>query len=96
MNLDAFRASLTDPEPPSELPPLLGALWRVARGDWDAAHGIAQDVDTPDGAWVHAHLHRREGDAANAAYWYRQAGRPVYIGDLEDEWSAIATALLRL
>ncbi len=77
------------------LPLLLRALWHEAQGDWTAAHETSQDVDTPDGAWVHAYLHRREGDLGNAAYWYRRAGKPVATGPLETEWNAIAFALLR-
>jgi hypothetical protein len=70
------------------------ALWFAGRGDWDRAHSIAQDVEGPEGAWVHAHLHRKEGDGSNAGYRYGRAGRPVCTHDLEDEWSDIASALL--
>jgi hypothetical protein len=75
-------------------PPLVRALWCDAAGDWAGAHALAQDVDTADGAWVHAYLHRREGDVDNAAYWYRRAGRAVERGDLQAEWRAIARVLL--
>ena len=94
MTLAALEASLTSATPPSDLPPLVLALWHDARGDWDEAHRVAQDVETLDGAWVHAYLHRKEGDAGNAAYWYHRAQRPVASGALEAEWRAIATALL--
>lgn len=77
-----------------QLPPLVRALWEEARGDWSRAHEIAQDVDTPEGAWVHAYLHRREGDAANAAYWYRRARKAVASASFEDEWHAIVSDLL--
>lgn len=78
----------------STLAPLLRALWHEARGHWSAAHELAQDIDTRDGAWVHAYLHRREGDSANAAYWYRRAGKPVCVASVQEEWHSIATALL--
>ncbi len=94
MTVDELRASLNRPDPPAELPPLGRALWHAARGDWDTAHGIAQDVDDRDGAWVHAHLHRQEGDTSNASYWYRRAQKPVCTHALEDEWAEIARALL--
>jgi hypothetical protein len=94
VTLDDLRASLTADEPPSALPPLVRALFWDARGDWDRAHRIAQDVEGGDGAWVHAYLHRKEGDAENAGYWYRQAGRPAYTGTLESEWELIARTLL--
>jgi hypothetical protein len=73
---------------------LLRALWHERRGDWDRAHEIAQEVAGPDGAWVHAYLHRREGDQSNAAYWYRQAGCPLVRGDLDEEWRGLVEALL--
>jgi hypothetical protein len=65
-----------------------------ARGDWNAAHQIAQDDDSRDAAWVHAYLHRKEGDLTNAAYWYRRAGRPEARGTFDDEWRSIASMLL--
>jgi hypothetical protein len=74
---------------------LLVALWHDARGDWDAAHRVAQDVDDEDGAWVHAYLHRKEGDDGNAAYWYRRAGRSPARGTLHEEWVTIVEALLK-
>lgn len=77
------------------LPVLLQALWADAQGNWQAAHTLAQDVDDANGAWVHAYLHRREGDSGNAAYWYRRAGKPVCSLPLEAEWDAIAHALLQ-
>ena len=70
------------------------ALWWDAKGDWERAHEIAQDVSGADGAWVHAYLHRKEGDLGNAAYWYRRAGREVATGDLRVEWEGIVGELL--
>jgi hypothetical protein len=69
-------------------------LWHERNGDWTKAHEIAQDIDGRDAAWVHAYLHRREGDLPNAAYWYRQAGKPVEKGDMDQEWRVIVGALL--
>jgi hypothetical protein len=94
MTLAELKATLSSAAPPASLPPALAALWQDAKGDWDAAHRIAQDIATPDGAWIHAYLHRKEGDASNAAYWYRHAGKPVAVTSLESEWDQIATALL--
>ena len=95
MDLPAFRASLSAPTPPPGLTLALKALWLDARGDWDAAHVAAQADEGGDGDWVHAYLHRKEGDAGNAAYWYRRAGRPVCKTSLDEEWAAISTALLQ-
>ena len=94
MTLDRLKATLTQPEPPEDLAPALRALWHDARGDWETAHRIAQDVEDEDGAWVHAYLHRKEGDAGNAAYWYQRARQPVATDSLGSEWDRIATALL--
>jgi hypothetical protein len=69
------------------------ALRRLAEGDWDGAHKIVQDDPSPEAAWVHAHLHRVEGDLGNAGYWYRRAGKPVVTGDLAAERRAIEVAL---
>ena len=94
MNLSTFKGSLTAGTPPAGLSRVLQALWHDANGDWDEAHRLAQAQDDRDGAWVHAYLHRKEGDPANAAYWYRRAGRPVCRLSLDDEWKDIAEALL--
>ena len=84
---------------PADAPPetpALAALWWAGQGPahWDRAHALVQDDPGRDAAWVHAHLHRLEGDPANAAYWYARAGRPVAGGDLAAEREAIAAALL--
>ena len=94
LSIDEFRASLKNAAAPPCLTPALTALWTDGRGDWDGAHRIAQDIEGPIGAWVHAYLHRKEGDLGNAGYWYRQAGRPVAVGTLEDEWAAMVAELL--
>jgi len=94
MTLADFKATLSAPALPAGLGAPLAALWHDARGDWDAAHRVAQDIESRDGAWIHAYLHRKEGDAGNAAYWYQRAGKPVASGSLEAEWNAIAAALL--
>lgn len=94
MTLDEFRRTLTSAEPPSGLAEPLKALWYDARGDWDAAHRVAQDIESPVGSWIHAYLHRKEGDLSNAAYWYRRAGKPETREALADEWDRIATAVL--
>ncbi len=94
MNIAEFRASLSGAAPAPALAPPLAALWWAAKGDWDAAHRIVQDESTHEAAWVHAYLHRVEGDLSNAGYWYRQAGQPVAKDALEVEWERIASALL--
>jgi hypothetical protein len=93
MDLAAFRASLAADAPPTGLGPALQALWFDAKGEWDRAHELAQADEGGAGDWVHAYLHRKEGDAGNAAYWYRRAGKPVGSGALEAEWESIAAAL---
>jgi hypothetical protein len=94
MTLDEFRASLSADAPPPGLSAPLHALWHDAHGDWDTAHTIAQDVGDDTGAWVHAYLHRKEGDLGNAGYWYRRARRPESRAPLDREWAEIVTTLL--
>jgi hypothetical protein len=89
-----FKASLSGTAPAPGLDAPLAGLWWVAKGQWDAAHKIVQDEPGADAAWVHAYLHRVEGDLGNAGYWYRQAGQPVAKDSLESEWERIASALL--
>ena len=98
MDANEFRAAATgagtDARPPAGLSPALAALWHLARDEWDAAHHAAQSDRSRDGSWVHAHLHRVEGDLANAGYWYRRAERPASEAALDAEWEEIAAALL--
>jgi len=88
-----FKASLSGAAPAADLAAPLASLWWAAKGRWDEAHRLVQDEATPDAAWVHAYLHRVEGDLGNAAYWYRRAAKPVATGPLEAEWEAIAATL---
>jgi len=73
--------------------PYIHALELEKAGDWDEAHRIVQDIHTAEAAWIHAYLHRVEGDPGNAAYWYRRAERPVCQAPLADEWQEIYDAL---
>ena len=95
MTLNAFKASVAQAEPPAGLTPALTALWLDAKGNWEAAHQVALDIESPAGSWIHAYLHRKEGDASNAGYWYRRAGQPVARESLELEWAAIVEAMLQ-
>jgi hypothetical protein len=94
MTLNEFRSTLSKTQPPGDVSPALRAMWEDARGGWDAAHAIAQDIDDRTGSWIHAYLHRKEGELANASYWYRRAGQPVADDSLDDEWARIVSALL--
>ena len=95
MNLADFKASLSGAAPAPGLDAPLAALWWAGKGKWQEAHRIAQDEATADGAWVHAYLHRVEGDLGNAGYWYRRARKPAATGSLESEWEEIGSELLR-
>jgi len=90
----AFRRSLGQKNPPVGLSPALTALWWLGKDEWDKAHELVADERGADCAWVHAHLHRIEGDLDNAGYWYRQARREPAHGELAAEWATIAAALL--
>jgi hypothetical protein len=93
MNLAAFNESLAQAAPPAGLSRALEALWWDAKGNWDKAHECAQAVEDQAGNWVHAYLHRKEGDASNAGYWYRRAGQAHSQESLGSEWAAIVRAL---
>jgi len=94
MNEDEFRATFAAASPPAGLPGPVAALWWAAKGDWDRAHALVMDDESREAAWVHAYLHRVEGDPDNAAYGYRCAGRPASTAPLAAEWTEIARALL--
>lgn len=94
MNLEDFRTSLTNQEPPAGFSHALAGLWWDAKGNWTKAHESAQQDEGPAGAWVHAYLHRKEGDSSNAAYWYGRAGKTPSRKSLDDEWTDITAALL--
>ncbi|WP_439367039.1 hypothetical protein ACNJYD_16895 [Bradyrhizobium sp. DASA03005] len=94
VNVADFIASLGGAAPAPDLSAPLAGLWWAAKGDWDRAHTIVQDESSREAAWVHAYLHRVEGDLGNAGYWYRQAGQPAARDSLEAEWERIAATLL--
>jgi hypothetical protein len=94
MNFENFKRSLQDKSAPGELSPALLSLWYDGKGDWHGSHDVAQEIHTSDGSWIHAYLHRKEGDPGNAAYWYRKAGKPVASGSLEKEWEELVKAFL--
>lgn len=94
MNVADFIASLDGAAPAPELSAPLAGLWWAAKGDWDRAHKIVQDESSREAAWVHAYLHRVEGNLGNAGYWYRQAGQVAAKDSLEAEWERIAATLL--
>ena len=94
MKLEEFKATLALDVPPPGLSVAVQALWYVANNDWDRAHKLAQNQDGGVGAWVHAHLHRVDGDLRNAGYWYRRADRAECADSLEAEWDDIVAAIL--
>jgi hypothetical protein len=95
MDLKDFRNSLGSATPPHGLSAELQALWCEAKGGWDQAHGLVQDLESDAAAWVHAYLHRKEGDLSNAGYWYRRAQKTTPSASLESEWESLVTTLLR-
>lgn len=89
-------SAASDLKPPAGLSPEARALWFTKKGDWEAAHGIAQDIETHTGSWIHALLHLIEGDLGNARYWFVEAGRPVKKPSQIDElWDEIAAEVLK-
>jgi len=94
MTKSEFLKATNEANPPKDLSPALEAMFWAKKGEWEKSHNIAQDDASKDGSWIHAYLHRWEGDQWNAEYWYRKAGQEVFTGSLEDEWDFIVTALL--
>ena len=95
-SLDEFVTAIeSQDEPDSNLSDCLKSLWWSQKGDWERAHGIAQDEGSQEGDWIHAYLHRVEGDLGNAAYWYNRASRPVKRNDsLQEEWNELVMHFL--
>ena len=94
MTIEEFRQTLAEEGAPEGMSAALRAMWHDAKGDWTAAHAVAQEIDDRIGSWIHAYLHRKEGDLGNAGYWYRRAGQPTAHDTLEEEWARIVSALL--
>ena len=94
MEFENFISTLTAPSPPEMVSAYLQAMWLDAKGDWDKAHDIIQDIDDSKAALIHAYLHRKEGDASNARYWYNRAGKPFPALSLQQEWEEIVKDLL--
>ena len=93
MNVGLFKDSLSGKEPPENSSVYLKGLWYDARGEWDKAHTLIQDVNDNNASWIHAYLHRKEGDTGNADYWYRRAGKKRSAASLDKEWEEIVAAL---
>jgi hypothetical protein len=93
MTVEQMRASLNAEESPPGLPAPLAALWWDAKGDWKRAHGLVDELESVEGMAVHAYLHRKEGEASNADYWYERAGRRFYRATLDEEWAALVEGL---
>jgi hypothetical protein len=94
MTLDHFMESFSEASPPASLSPYLTALWHDAKGDWNTAHHMVDDLEGKEAAWVHAYLHRKEGDIGNAGYWYRRAGKEPCKVSLQEEWDILVNAFL--
>ncbi len=94
MNINDFMASLAQVNPPAGISPYLQSLWLDKKNDWEGAHQAVQDINDKTSAWIHAYLHRKEGDNGNARYWYNRADKEMPALSLEEEWKRIAEALL--
>ena len=94
MTFEEFEGSMEGEAPAGGMAAPLVALWWDAKGDWKRAHAQVDDLGTKDAMAVHAYLHRKEGDAGNAGYWYRRAGAESQQGPLKAEWEALVRGLL--
>ncbi|HEX4851526.1 MAG TPA: hypothetical protein VFV08_12000 [Puia sp.] len=91
MNITQFKKSLKADKPPAGISNYLEALWYDAKGDWDKSHQIVQDLNSSEAAWIHAYLHRKEGDISNADYWYGIARKKRPSVSLEKEWEDLVS-----
>jgi hypothetical protein len=89
MTYDEFISSLSSDQPPEKISEVLKALWYDGKKNWDGSHNIAQEIDNTEGSWVHAYLHRKEGDLSNARYWYSRAGKSEPRMSLKEEWTTL-------
>ncbi|HUQ67511.1 MAG TPA: hypothetical protein VM101_15210 [Flavitalea sp.] len=89
MKYDEFISSLSSHQPPEKMPDVLKALWYDGQNDWEGSHNIAQEIDNKNGSWIHAYLHRKEGDISNARYWYSRAGKSEPQLSLKEEWESL-------
>ena len=94
MTFEQFSQSLSEASPPLDISEHLKALWYDAKGNWEKSHQIIQDIEDSNAAWIHAYLHRKEGDIGNAGYWYRRAGKKKPVVSLEEEWETIAKKII--
>jgi hypothetical protein len=92
MNVEQFKESLLPENPPDGLSVYLQSLWFDGKNDWEKAHSIIQDVEDANASWIHAYLHRKEGDIGNADFWYRRAGRKRPAMGLQEEWEDIVNS----
>ena len=96
MTIVEFKKSIAEQNPPVGLSVYLNALWYDAKGNWEKAHHIIQDIEDKNAAWIHAYLHWKEGDIWNADYWYNRAGRKRPDVSLEQEWENITESFLQI
>jgi hypothetical protein len=94
MNIESFKSSLAGTAPPASLNVYLQSLWYDGKNDWEKAHTLIQDIEDKTASWIHAYLHRKEGDPGNAKYWYNKAGKPMPGYSLEEEWEEIVKTQL--
>ena len=94
MHFETFQQSISQPSPPADISVYLLALWYDAHGDWDTAHRMIDHLEDNTACWVHAYLHRKEGDTGNAGYWYHKANKKMPAISLQQEWETIVKALL--
>lgn len=94
MHFNQFKESLSESNPPENISVYLKALWFDAKDDWEKAHTLIQEIEDTTAAWIHAYLHRKEGDPGNADYWYRRAGKKRPAISIQEEWDDMVKALL--
>ncbi|WP_343486078.1 hypothetical protein [Allomuricauda sp. d1] len=91
---NAFQETLANQAPPDTWPKALQSLWYDAKGNWHTAHDLIDGSNDSTAKWIHAYLHRKEGDEWNAGYWYRQAGKSFPKMTLDEEAKQLVLEIL--
>ena len=93
MKYDDFIKLTKKSEPSDNLAGIHLVIWYAVKDNWDMAHNIVQEINTETASWIHAYLHRVEGDISNAHYWYNRARQEPSSESLESELDDIIKSL---
>ena len=95
LTLNEVIETIKEETPPEDISDTLQTMWHTRQGEWETADNIAQSISTALGSWIHAYLHRVEGDLSNAGYWYKRAGKPQFQGSTKAEADEIINSIFK-